>query len=368
MTNFITLNDLLILSGKYETNIDNFYNAFLGEFNKLFNGSELNPYKALTNLNTYFAQPIDLLKYLITKYGDRCFGEKFVYHEYIPQITTDQYGHITNIQMVYATEQDAYEAIKSYLIAAMNSWLASNKLRYLRIIGAMELNYNPIENYDKTEDTTRAISGDHTNERKYDRTTSPYSVEVTTPITDVGVDSDLNLSAVTPVEKIDVFTKGEGASTGDEQLSKKSGTGPSITDTTDPLTKIRSMSITGDTPAAGSIPTTENQVTTYDSDTYHNNNKTTNNGDKANTSKNAGYTATEDRGHAVLRKDRIEADYTDTESWNKYDDSINVRGHGNIGVTTTQQLLEQELALRSKPVIHNIIDDVMDQLMLHVWE
>ena len=369
MMNFITLNDFLVLSGKYESDIDVFYNQLLGDFYKLFDGTEYNPYitnPPNTTLHKYFDTKMEFLQYLITKYGTRCFSEKFVYHEEIPKVTYDSGGHIIDIQLVYADDDDAYEAIKTYLLAALNTWVKSNTSRYVRMIGALEMDYNPIENYDKTEDTDNTPTGTHQRERKHDITRTPGSIEVTAPISDVSLDTDLKLSSVTPESKVEVFTKGEGVSTTDDRFGKTIGT-VTLSDTTD-AQGVRTITPTLTAGGAGTDRTNENQVTTYDSDTYHNNSKNTEKGDKANDARNAGYSASDDVGHVVVRKDKIDADYTDTESWTNYKNNTHTRGHGNIGVTTTQQLLEQELALRAKPVIHNIIDDVMDQVMLHVWE
>lgn len=366
MTNYITFNDLLVLSGKYETSIDTFYNELLGEFIKLFNGTEINPYKYLTPLNVYFATKVDLIKYLCTKYGDRCFGEKFVVHECIPKVETDENGHITSITTVYATEEDAYQAIKSYIIAGLNTWILSNKNRYLRMIGALEITYDPIENYDRTENSTNVKDGTRTNSRTYALDADPHSIEINTPITAVSLDNNLNLSSVTPRAKVEVFSKGEGATTSDEELGVLMGD-VGLTDTTDSQGN-RSINPTWSQGNTGTNPTTTNKVTTYDSDTYHNNTESENKGNKNNNSRSAAYNQTDEYGHAIIRKEKVDPNYTDSESFTDYEDTFESRTHGNIGVTTTQQMLEQELLLRAKPVIHNIVAEVMDQVMLHIWE
>lgn len=367
MTNYITFNDLLVLSGKYETSIDTFYNELLGEFIKLFNGTESNPYRALTNLNSYFATKIDLIKYLCTKYGDRCFGKKFVVHEYIPKIETDQNGHITNITTVYATEEDAYQDIKSYIIAGLNSWILSNKNRYIRMIGALELNYDPIENYDRNELVTNVKDGTRTNSRTYALDADPHSLEVNAPLTQFSLNKDYGISAMQAANKVNIHSIGAGASVSDEELGKVAGTA-SVTESTSGGVTTITPTATTDSNKDLTNPTTVNSVNTYETDVLKDQSKSVNSGTKAELSRSSAYNKNEEYGHVTIRKEKVDPNYSDSETFKDYEDVTEGRVHGNIGVTTTQQMLEQELLLRAKPVIHNIVAEIMDQVMLHIWE
>lgn len=58
----------------------------------------------------------------------------------------------------------------------------------------------------------------------------------------------------------------------------------------------------------------------------------------------------------------------DTKSWSGHESTQHAfKRSGNIGVTTTQQMLESEIELKAKSIRNTIIEDVADKLMLHVW-
>jgi hypothetical protein len=224
------------------------------------------------------------------------------------------------------------------------------------MIGALELNYNPIENYNMIEDGTGGKTGNIKKERVYDRTKEMESIEVNAPITQVTVTAD-GLTSVSAAASVTATNKGQGVSSVGEEAGKKHG----------------STSINNNIPvltggADGASPTSETSVTTYDSNTYSPKDKTVNTGDKATNSTSAAVSSQEIIGNVKAFKGVPDADYSDTESYTNYQESSQLTRSGNIGVTTTQQMLEQELLLRSKPVIHNIISECIDQIMLHIWE
>lgn len=93
----------------------------------------------------------------------------------------------------------------------------------------------------------------------------------------------------------------------------------------------------------------ERQVTTFEDTTYRPDSKTTQNG--STTQAESGTTTTEKEHTTVVERTIDGQTYTGDEI-NEHVE----KKHGNIGVTTTQQMIESEIALRFKPVIQLYID------------
>lgn len=119
--------------------------------------------------------------------------------------------------------------------------------------------------------------------------------------------------------------------------------------------------------AATATNTTERDVVGFDTaDAYKHEYKDTTTAaepERTTTTTESAVTATTDYGARSTTETYTAADRTTTTTFNDRTDSTTVNRHGNIGVTTSQQLLESELVLRAKlNLADRIADDILSEL------
>ena len=202
-------------------------------------------------------------------------------------------------------------------------------------VEALALEYNPIENYDRIEEWTDTNTGTQT-------------------VTNTGTQTDTNTGTETTTDTGTSTTVG----TGSEDTTK---TG-SIKD------------------QQGGGTTTENQVSAYDSSTYapkdkqifsttQSNETTFNQAKDTHTLNNLQNQRTDDLTHE--RTDDLTHERTDDLTQERTDDLTaghEGRIHGNIGVTTSQQMLESEMQLRLKwNLIEQITDLFLQEFVIPVY-
>ena len=251
-------------------------------------------------------------------------------------------------------------------------WWKQHKADYARMFLAVNAEYNPIENYDRTETRTGAS-------------------------TTIGNNSSTKGGTVT----VDSETKGTGTIT--EVLDGETkGTG-SLTEVLDGETKG-----TGTIGVAGTVDTTvtvdqedthntENRVSAFNESTYQNASKVIEDGTLDNTT-----TTDTDTSETTTRNTKDEVDNTTTTTRNLTDtvdnettttrntkdeldsttttsetvsgtdssttnDSYTLNIHGNIGVTTNQQMITAELELRLKNIYTLIAKQYSDEMLLSIW-
>ena len=231
-----------------------------------------------------------------------------------------------------------YHQVPYVLKENIRLWFSRNFLNFDRMMAALMAEYNPIENYDRHEDWTRTPN--LTDEAKH---TGSDSVEAS------GTDST------------------EASGTDTDTLSGNDTTTRGYTNYNEASTR------TGD-------DTTERTVSAFDSGTYQPAEKTVETFGSVKDSKditgsyddstNYGKVDTMDYGRkdetTYGRKDETTFNSTMTDrhtGTEKYTSHV----HGNIGVTTTQQMITSELELRKFDIYEEIAGRFEHEFLVQVY-
>ena len=191
-----------------------------------------------------------------------------------------------------------YHQIPEYLKRNITFWFARRLFDFERMYEALRVEYSPIENYDRIEDIKREYK-------------------------DSGTDT-------------------ETLTLGSSTTSKHAGT---------------------DTEAMQGGGSTEKGVAAYNEDGYTNREKDTETQNSTNT-KQYDSTVTNTGSGTDTQKQTFDStvtntgsgsDMTKTDYGKQRTETENTRIHGNIGVTTSQQMIESEMSLRAKYDIYKII-------------
>lgn len=224
----------------------------------------------------------------------------------------------------YATLPTLYED-PDWFYEECSAWWDENKFAFEKMWKAMETEYNPLENYNRTE--TR--EGEFSNS---------------------GSNSGLNSSSTI----VDGETKGTGTVTNATTINE-------ATTNTDDSTTTNNL-------------TDEHQVSAFDSATYQAKEKDLHTGtvtldDDQTSTRQASNSNTETRN----TKDEVDSTTTVSGSTSGQHsdsgtDSYELHATGNIGVTTNQRMLESELMLRKKYNLYKIMANTFcDDLCLGIW-
>lgn len=250
-----------------------------------------------------------------------------------------------------------YHQVPAILKANIRLWFSRNYLNFDRTMEALTAEYNPIENYNRYEDWTR-----------------------TPNLNDTGTTSGSDTMTKTGTEATAASGKDSAQLSGTDTvaLSGKDTEQLSGTDTT-----TRTHTNYHETNTRSGSVTTEKQVSAFDSSAYQPAEKeiqtyTNLEDDKAITGSYADATAYgkkdettygKSEGTTYGKKDETTYGRTDTTTYNTSDQTLYGKTlterhtgkedytshiHGNIGVTTNQQMIEAELELRK----FDIYDDI----------
>lgn len=229
------------------------------------------------------------------------------------------YGHrrLRNDHKLVVNFPPAYgltaEQAKNYLNEALKGFIERRAYEWEKAWTAIKTEYEPLENYDRIEKST------HTLTKKGSETTTKAGTETMTKA-------------------------------GSETHTKA---GSEIT-----------------TPTGKEITTTENNVNGYNSASsvpVSNSTNTTEFDDRANTLE---YDDRVDTDEFVNRTDTLGFNNrTDTLGFANRSDETEIESHihGNIGVTTSQQMLESEIELRKKDFINDIYREIADRFLLCIY-
>lgn len=246
------------------------------------------------------------------------------------------YGHrrLRNDHKLVVNFPPAYgltaEQAKNYLNEALKGFIERRAYEWEKAWLAIETEYEPLENYDRIEETS------HTLTKKGSETTTKAGTET--------------------------MTKAGSETTTKAGSETHTKAGSEIT-----------------TPTGKEITTTENNVNGYNSASSvpaSDSTNTTEFDDRANTLE---YEDRVDTDAFVDRSDTLEFDNrTDTLGFNNRTDTLGFTNrsdeteieshiHGNIGVTTSQQMLESEIELRKKDFIKDIYREIADRFLLCIY-
>ena len=259
--------------------------------------------------------------------------------------TADDKSVLLNNLLAELAEMEVVYPRPDFMKSAIGFWSAKEVITWNRIYEAAKLEYNPIENYDRTEETT-------------DTTEATRQHSGTDTITNSGKDTTQHSGTDSSTGTLDDTTQHSGndvnASSGSDITSN---TGSDIT--------------TNETAAFNS-----NSLVTHDKSTLahghgqtlqHGLTNTLTHGEKVVVDQDTTFSVTHGRKEE-LTHGHVEA----TQHGEKIEDDTETtresRIHGNIGVTTSQQMLEQELEVAPKlNIMSTIIESFKNRFCLLVY-
>lgn len=259
-----------------------------------------------------------------------------------------------------------------YMYEETEWWWKQHKAQYARMIQAMLAEYNPIENYDRTETRTGASTtiGNNSSEKNFSQSIDGESHKTGTETT--VLDSETKGTG-TITEVLDGETKGTGtvtdAHTGTDTVGTQQATSGSTENkvsafnesTYQPSSKIEE---------SGSLNSTvidtknlQDQRTLNTKDEVDNTNTTTRNTkDETDNTTTLTHNTTDTNDVDTTSSETVEG--TDSSTTN---DSYTLRAHGNIGVTTNEQMVSAEILLRLKSFYGIIAKQYSDEMLLSIW-
>ena len=300
--------------------------------------------------------------------------------------TTEEKQTIKDNIIISGAELELYYTDLNFFKYAVNVWSKKKVPVWTKQKEALETEYNPLENYDRNESWTDTSEGSTsesgTHSSQLDRTNSSTGrtvVDSDTSTADTGstrtvVDSDTtgshtetntSTSESSGTDSSTTGTTGSG-STDSTVLNEVMGANPNElwanhdrsttdADTTSQSTTTGSSSTSAETETETSISGSESG--TLDSTTTGTENRT---------GTVATDTTTNVTGSATGRDT---TSGSDSKTGSSENESVHTgRTHGNIGVTTSQQMLESEIELRNKyNIMDIIINDFLREFCLRVY-
>ena len=232
-------------------------------------------------------------------------------------------------------------------------WWNKWQRNFLKWFDALDIEYNPLENYDRME--------------QWHEDTTDGSSESTEFGTETVLDHDGSYSKSGSDKIVE----------DDDNETQESGTTKVVTD------QDQTLRAPGASGSNGS--TTTNEVSAFDASGYSAHDKSTVSSNKSEDTTND-VTETTTHGKKVVGKDDKTTTRTYSESGSdSADDTTNVEGtsatdksydrdfdhegrvHGNIGVTTSQQMLQSELDLQLWNVYQHIADIFCKEMLITVY-
>lgn len=262
----------------------------------------------------------------ITLYGLYCFDPSILTDLDLPEgIDEDElrFHILDNAGMLFP-----YHQVLPQLGISIHHWFSQNKENFARIIAAVNKEYNPIENYDRTEDRTLKTTG-----------TESSSAQKSDSHTENGSHAD------------EEHTTGSGEEHATNSASANS------------------------TSSSGTDTETTNQRAADNSQSFLNTTKeigeATSTGENTSTSSGSADTAKSDRTDVFgSGTNSLTSSGTgnETHSGSRAEDVIEkLRVHGNIGVTTNQQMVSAEIDLRRYNIYEDITNRFTDKFLYGVW-
>lgn len=292
---------------------------------------------------------------------------------------TDETEFVNNLLLELAELEIIYPN-PAFMKFAIEHWSAKELPTWERIYSASLLEYNPIENYDRNETETETVEGerqhsgtDTTTNSGTDTTTNSGTDTTTNSGTDTVTNSGTDTTAHSGTDTVTNSGKDTTQDSGSDSSSgtgSKTSTNSGTDTTTNQIAAYDSNTLaTHDTSALAhghqiSDSTTDSTTVTHGkkSELTHGHVEATQHGESIGTT--YGHVEATQHGHteatqhglqtatqhglqtATLHGEKIEDDTTRTKT---------SRIHGNIGVTTSQQMLQQELDIAPKLNIMNIM-------------
>lgn len=243
----------------------------------------------------------------------------------LSEINLDTTAALDAFTVDYETAVSRYT--DEYIIKIFELVYNTNKIKYEKLVSAATAEYNPIDNYNMIESSTDVRTPDLTNQLTLSTTTAMTDTRTTTTEGDSTTTNKLNQTKST-TETPNNFTE-----TSTHEVNPYDNPG-FVNESKD--TSVQS----GTRTVAESYSGTPDETIVNAGSTVTNSGGTSTTNSGTNTTKETGTDTTE---HELTRR-------------------------GNIGVTTSQQMLESEMALAEKMNIFKIIEqDLAGKVFLQVW-
>lgn len=283
------------------------------ELYKLFRGYYDSIYQDDTKLHQYYSSMTIFTDHVIKTHWDEIIGCKF---EVGRQVIGDDYALVT------LTENGAYLRIKQFITDQIKHWVYMNRDDIIRYLSALQLDYEPLENYNRVA----TYNGTKNHDTTVDSSKSKLA-EINAPLHSVGLSQD--------------------------------------DDGTYNITSL-AVSVSKDRKSSNGKVTNAHTETTsvapYDSATLKDVVRVT---DGTGAGDETDYNLTDETlGMAHVRVGSPDPSVTETEYYTDY--SENTRG--NIGVTTSQQMLESELQLRGMEYANKICEQCLNTVGAGVFK
>lgn len=259
-----------------------------------------------------------------------------------------------------------------YMYEETEWWWKQHKAQYARMIQAMLAEYNPIENYDRTETRTGASTtiGNNSSEKNFSQTIDGESKKTGTETTVVDGETK---GTGTITEVLDGEVKGTGtitdAHTGTDTVGTQQTTSGSTENkvsafnesTYQPSSKIEESGSLNSTVTDTKNLQDQRTLNTKD-ETDNTTTVTRNTKDEVDNNTTVTHNTTDTNDVDTTSSETVEG--TDSSTTN---DSYTLRAHGNIGVTTNEQMVSAEILLRLKSFYGIIAKQYSDEMLLSIW-
>lgn len=246
----------------------------------------------------------------ITLYGLYCYDPSILTDLDLPEGIDEEelrFHILDNAGMLFP-----YHQVLPQLGISIHHWFSQNKENFARIIAAVNKEYNPIENYDRTEDRTLKTTGSSSNNEQHSdshtesgsHSGEEHAVNRAHAGSETRSDSDTTTTNQRAADNSEAFMNTT------KEIGDANSTGASVSDSNG----------SADTATSGSNSLTH--------------------------SGNAALVQSGSRAEDVTEKLRV---------------------HGNIGVTTNQQMVSAEIDLRRYNIYEDITNRFTDKFLYGVW-
>lgn len=265
------------------------------------------------------------------------------------------YGELPFMKPYFFDNKEANKISLTRLVNVYAAVIRENYYKYKKLAATLGFTYNPIHNYEMKEEgiDTETPTGTETNTHTINQASTGF-VEIEGPASQIALGP---ASATTGLKTVD-FSMADTTDVGyseqsvsDVEAGKKANTSgvPQLND--------------------GTTPTTNNYTTTMDSDaTGRLQAYQTTTGTTAQAQNVKGYQERPAMGHIKIGSEH--PSYTDTKSYTQYkkDNEHTFSREGNIGVMSTQDMINQEREVVKFSLEKEFFDDLRKKLLLQIWD
>ena len=225
-----------------------------------------------------------------------------------------------------------------------------NKYKYKKLAATLGFTYDPISNYDMTEEGTDEVTPTGTETMTHNVQQNKINgVEVTGPVSAYSTTAGDN-----PTLTVTISTDKVVNTTQEAVSDVRQGERVNFPD---------ASTVTGGTPTQNHYTTTMDSASTGRLESYD-----TTTGDTAQDLVSSTDTETPAQGRITAGSPNSPS-YTDTKTFTnkKETKEHELTRKGNIGVTTSQQMIESERQIVRISLVKEFFDDIAKQLLLSVW-